>query len=79
MGAAWADTHMVGNGFPDAVLAIGPRNYLVEIKDGSKKPSARALTTCEQGFHDTWPGEIVVIETEEQLVDFINRKRGGDD
>jgi hypothetical protein len=36
------------------------RNYLIEIKDGSKPPSKRKLTSDEQEWHDTWRGTVYV-------------------
>lgn len=42
---------------------------LLEIKDGTKPPSARRLTDAEQKFHDTWPGDnlYIVNSVEEAL------------
>ena len=42
---------------------------LLEIKDGTKPPSARRLTDAEQKFHDTWPGDNlhIVNSVEEAL------------
>ena len=37
-------------------------NYLLEVKDGNKPPSARKLTKNEQKFHDTWRGQIAIVE-----------------
>ena len=63
-------THDVGKGFPDlAVSWRGSRqNFLFEIKDGDKPPSARKLTPKEELFHDTWPGQVDVIETAEEAL-----------
>ena len=36
---------------------------LMEIKDGTKPPSARKLTPAEQKFHDEWPGDNLYIVT----------------
>lgn len=41
------DTSRTGRGFPDLVCAKGGRLELVEVKDGSKPPSARLLTLDE--------------------------------
>ena len=42
---------------------------LLEVKDGTKPPSARRLTDAEQKFHDTWPGDNlhIVNSVEEAL------------
>ena len=42
---------------------------LLEIKDGSKPPSARRLTPAEQKFHDEWPGDnlFIIISPEDAV------------
>lgn len=42
---------------------------LLEVKDGTKPPSARRLTEAEQKFHDEWPGSnlYIVNSVEEAL------------
>ncbi len=71
----------VGNGVPDILVSklVSQRNRaqidrwtaLIEIKDGSKPPSARKLTTEEQAFHDTWQGEIHIIGSMKEVDDLI--------
>jgi hypothetical protein len=67
-----AHTHTVGNGFPDVVISYKGVNYLFEIKDPSKPPSARKLTPDEEKFHSTWTGSIHVIEKIEDVLSIIN-------
>lgn len=55
-------TAKLGGGFPDLVLGKHGKNYLVEVKDGSKSPSARKLTAPEQKFFDEWRGQVCVVE-----------------
>jgi len=59
----------MGDGIPD--LLVGYRGYtlLLEVKDGNKPPSARALTLAEQKFFDEWTGGLlaVVNDVEEAL------------
>jgi len=62
-GASVAITSSLGDGFPDIVVGHRGRNYLVEIKDGSKPPSSRKLTKDEQEFFDLWKGQIDVVES----------------
>jgi Holliday junction resolvase len=61
MGYSVAITSDCGKGFPDIVVGRSGRNYLFEIKDGSKPPSAQKLTEAEQQFCDNWKGQYNVI------------------
>ena len=60
----------VGRGCPDLLVAF-PNKYqtscLIEIKDGKKPPSAQKLTPDEQAFHNTWPGELVIIKSLDEV------------
>ena len=71
MGASVWITSQLGKGAPDLVLGLPSGNVLVEIKDGSKPPSARKLTEDEQKFHAKWRGPIAVVETAEDMVKLI--------
>jgi hypothetical protein len=45
-------THEAGGGFPDLLVGYRGRWLPVEIKDGSKPPSARKLTPRQVIWHD---------------------------
>lgn len=75
---AYVRTISQGEGLPD--LLVGYRNpvsgvrycWLVEVKDGSKPPSARTLTEAEQKFFDDWPGgNAKVITSEGEALNLI--------
>jgi hypothetical protein len=53
-----AITSKLGAGFPDLVIGYKGINYLIELKDGKKPPSAQKLTLPEQFFHTLWKGQI---------------------
>ncbi len=51
----------VGNGVPDLAVGWKQRNYLFEVKDGSKIPSQRKLTPLEVEWHRDWRGEVHTV------------------
>lgn len=51
-GAYVTDCSRMGGGFPDLALIYRGRVELVEVKDGSKPPSARKLTPDQVKFHE---------------------------
>ena len=59
----------VGKGSPDllvgASIGVSGRrvNFLLEIKDGAKPPSARKLTADEAQFHASWRGHLAIVES----------------
>lgn len=59
----------VGNGVPDLLIAHRGRLLLLEVKDGSKPPSARRLTPDQQDWHDKWRGPylMVVVDVESAI------------
>ena len=62
----------VGKGVPDLLVGIRGRNYLIEIKDGSKPPSERKLTSDQIAWHESWRGAVRVVENEQQALEVIN-------
>ena len=51
----------VKEGCPDILVGYQKKNYLFEIKDGSKPPSARKLTDDELLFHSLWRGQVCIV------------------
>ncbi len=64
-------TSSLGGGFPDLIAGIRGVNYLFEIKDGSRAPSERRLTTDELDWHAEWRGQVHVIESADQALKVI--------
>jgi hypothetical protein len=64
-------TAQLGDGFPD-LLVYSDRHplktFLVEIKDGSVRPSHRKLTGPELKFCEWWPGPIYVVLDAEDAI-----------
>lgn len=61
MGATVQLLHMVGAGCPDALVGWNGETFLLEIKDGSKPPSARKKTDAQVIWHDAWRGKPVAV------------------
>lgn len=60
-------TAAMGKGFPDLLCAFRGLLVLLEVKDGTLPPSARALTKQEQEFIAAWPRSYVVTSAEEAV------------
>jgi len=64
----------VGHGFPDLVVKLRDRVYLVEVKDGNRPPSQQKLTACEVEFHRQWAPCVVIINSVESAIEFVNKE-----
>ena len=64
LGCSVWDTSRLGGGFPDCVLGYGGVCITVEIKDGSKPPSARKKTPDQIKWWDEWKGAPMAIVTD---------------
>lgn len=67
------DLSGAGRGVADLLVGLAGFNYLFEVKDGSKPPSARKLTKAQQEFHSGWKGQILTIHNANQMVAEIHR------
>lgn len=68
VGATVEHLHAVGKGCPDILVGYRGHNYLLEIKDGAKAPSARRLTNDQVDWHLTWRGTVYVVNSIEQAL-----------
>lgn len=75
VGASVAITSAVGGGFPDLVVGYRGRNFLIEIKDGEKVPSARRLTGAQERFVGAWRGEWSKADTADEALEAIGAVR----
>jgi hypothetical protein len=57
------DASGAGRGCPDTIVGWRGMNYMFEIKDPAKCPSARSLTDAQKEFHLTWQGQVAVVHT----------------
>ena len=70
-GASVESLASVGHGVPDLLVSAHCINYLLEIKDGSKPTSKRALTDDERTWHAAWRGQVVVVASVEEALQAI--------
>lgn len=61
----------VGKGCPDLLVGLAAKNFLLEVKDGSKSPSRRQLTEDQKTFHRAWNGQVRVVETVEEAIKLV--------
>lgn len=62
-GCSVAITSALGGGFPDLVVAKRGLTIVVEVKDGSRKPSEQRLTEDEERFFGAWLGHWYVVRS----------------
>ncbi|MCG3770463.1 MAG: hypothetical protein JW384_01613 [Nitrosomonadaceae bacterium] len=62
----------VGQGCPDLLIGYKGKNYLVEVKDGSKPPSQRKLTPDQVVWHRDWKGQVDVLSSVGEAMFFIS-------
>jgi hypothetical protein len=71
------DASGAGKGFGDVVVGWKKQNFIFEIKDPAKCPSARSLTDAQKEFHLTWQGQIKVVHTAADMCAEIARAEFG--
>jgi hypothetical protein len=80
-GCGVLDMSRMGKGVPD-LLVHAPTfpacrmPVFLEVKDGSKPPSARKLTSAQEKFHAQWKGWIFVVENVEQALQAVLGVKG---
>lgn len=71
MGCTVQHLHMVGAGCPDIAVGWQGKTYLLEIKDGSKPPSAQKLTEPEANWHRDWRGHVATVASVKEALEAI--------
>jgi Holliday junction resolvase len=61
VGATVVSLAAVGSGVPDLLVGHKGGTYLLEIKDGTKPPSARELTPDQIEWHIEWRGGACTV------------------
>lgn len=68
VGASVQPLHTVGQGCVDLLVGYRGANHCLEIKDGSKPPSARELTDDQIEWHLNWRGHAMVVNTVDEAL-----------
>ena len=68
VGASVQDLSRVGQGCPDLLVGFRGRNWLLEVKDGSKNASDRKLTSDQMTWHRIWSGQKAVVMNEDEAL-----------
>lgn len=71
LGCTVQHLHMIGKGCPDIAVGWQGKTYLLEIKDGSKKPSDQALTEAEANWHRDWRGHVATVNSVKAALEAI--------
>lgn len=76
LGCSVRDTAAVGGGFPDLVVGMMGRNFLVEVKNPDTTYGKSGLNEAQTVFAEQWRGHPVsVISTVQEAVSWVNQRR----
>lgn len=74
-GATVQSLAAIGKGVPDLLVSFRDGMYLLEVKDGAKPPSARALTDDQVRWHAAWGCAVHVVHNPEEALKAIGALR----
>lgn len=77
MGCSVADLYNAGlPGFPDVVVGITGRDYLVEIKNPETRYGRAGLNSNQTAFARDWRGgQLYVVSTPDEVAALVNNLR----
>lgn len=73
-GASVQSLAATGKGCPDLLVGYGGVNYLMEVKDGNKVPSAQKLTIDQEHWHSVWKGAVHIVKNENEALKILKAK-----
>jgi hypothetical protein len=74
-GASVQDLSAVGGGVADLLVGFRGTLRMLEVKDGDKPPSRRALTPAQKRWHAAWSAYVVVVESVEQAIEMVTGRK----
>ena len=66
----------IGSGCPDILVGYQGRTLLMEVKDGTKPPSAQKLTRHEKNWMAGWKGQCTVVTSAEEALRILLKVAG---
>ena len=75
LGCSVLDMSALGGGKPDLLVGCGGLNICVEVKDGAKSPSRRALRPLQRDFRDNWTGGLRIVENLADVTETVSTLR----
>lgn len=75
VGASVQSLAATGKGCPDLLVGYRGINYLMEVKDGDKPPSARELTIDQKHWHSLWRGSVYVVKSTDEALKILQDKK----
>lgn len=73
-GASVQSLAATGKGCPDLLVGYQGINYLMEVKDGNKVPSAQKLTIDQEHWHSVWKGAVHIVKSEDEALKILKAK-----
>jgi hypothetical protein len=73
VGASVQSLAAVGDGCPDLLVGRAGRWFVLEVKDGSKPPSARTLTPEQREWIDRANGDVHVVTSIDEAIHVVMR------
>lgn len=73
MGCTVFDASAIGGGFPDLVVGVCGKSFLVEIKTPKGK-----FTTDQVRFFESWAGQYDSVSSVNDVINLVKHYRGAD-
>ena len=75
LGASVQSLAATGKGCPDLLVGYHGINYLMEVKDGDKVPSAQKLTIDQEHWHSIWRGSVHIVKSVNEALKILQDEK----
>lgn len=76
VGVSVQHLHQVGAGCPDLLCAANQNVFLIEVKDGTKAPSAQRLTPDQITWHAAWEAPVHICNSVDAAIAVAMQYKG---